>query len=141
MIRVLRNAAKPAYVSGLFLILVIVLSACAPVPTLASEDDSALRFVETPTYDLALFASRSIEWAEVTVTGYQLQIDSPFCVVESCVPDQNGFVRLLFPDEPDENYTRRLEVEVLDGVPIRGTAHAVLEAETLTRPATLKVQP
>ena len=124
-------------------LIALTLMSCDAVPRLAEEDPRVFRFEETPapTYDLALQAERPVETADVRVTGLELVIRSSFCVVESCVPDQNGFVRLLFPDEPDANYGLELVIDVLGGVPIRGTAHVILEGETLTRPATLRVQP
>lgn len=127
-----------------FWLLGFALVACTTVPTVAEEDPSILSFAETlreeGVYELLLesqLPARPIEAAEMSVAGYLLELKSPFCVVEGCLPNEAGYVRLTFPDEPEANYGTSIVVEVVGGVPIKGVAHANLSGEKLTRPATL----
>lgn len=122
------------------LLLALLLVGCAPQATIADPDPEALRFVELPSYDLAVVANAPIEYGTVEVAGLELVIESKFCAVEDCAPAQDGYIRLTYPDEPDANYGRRLEVTVLDGVPIKGRAEFTLRGEDLSRPAILKTE-
>lgn len=121
------------------LLLALLLAGCAPQATVAEPDDQALRFVELPSYNLAVVANAPMDYGTVEVAGYELVIESEFCAVEDCIPGPDGYVRLTYPDEP-EAYGKRLEITVLEGIPIKGRAEMTLQGEDLTRPALLRVR-
>jgi len=122
------------------LLLALLLAGCAPQATIAEPDDEALRFVELPSYDLAVIANAPMEYGTVEVAGLELVIESEFCAVEDCIPGPDGYVRLTFPDEPEAVIGLRLEITVLGGIPIKGRAEFTLQGEDLTRPALLQVR-
>ncbi len=123
------------------LTLALLLFGCAPVATIAKPDPAYLAFSELPSRDLEVLAKGPITGGEVQVVGLELVIRSPYCQLEGCAASPDGYIRLTYPEEKNKNYPRRLVIDVLEGVPIKGRALMTLVGEDKTRPALLEVRP
>lgn len=121
------------------LALLFALQACAPAPTKAEPDAEALRFVELDRGEAAVVANAPMEYGTVSLAGEALVIVSPFCDLPDCVPNENGYIRLTYPDEPDADYGSRLEIDVVSGTLLQGRALMTLVGESQTRPAPLRL--
>ena len=118
----------------LFLLLAV---GCAPRATLAKPDAKALSFTVLPSGDLAVVANTPMEYGSVTVAGEKLELSSPYCDLPECAPNENGYIRLTYDDEPDANYGARLQIHVVSGTPKQGRALMTLTGEDSSRPALL----
>ena len=115
----------------------VLLASCAPVATVAEQDDAALHFVTLPNGNLAVVANTPVDYGDVRVTGEALVIKSPFCATQDCLPNERKFVRLTFPDEENKSYGKKLELEVVSGKPTKGRALMTLAGEDVSREALL----
>ena len=126
------------YVLGLSLTLSLLIS-CAPRATIAKPDIKALSFSVSPTGDLVVAANAPIEYGSVSVAGLKLKLETPYCDLPECAPNENGYIRLTYPDEPEASYGARLQIQVISGVPKQGRALMTLTGEDSSRPALLTI--
>lgn len=122
------------------LAVVFFFSACIPQATIEPEDPIFLKFVELPCGDLAVIGNGPINDGEAGVTGLELTIGSPYCQLTGCLPSFDGYIRLTYPEDPENAYPNRLEIDVVSGVVIKGRALFSLEGEDVSREALLQVQ-
>lgn len=123
---------------GLLLALAM-LASCAPQATVAEPDRAVLDFFGLDDRgDLSVTAQSPIEDGTVLVAGPELVLESTFCDLPDCAASPDGYVRLTYPDEPDADYGRRLEITVLSGTPTQGRALMTLSGEDNSRPAPLR---
>lgn len=90
---------------------------------------------------ILLRANKPLEHGSITLgseVADPLVVRSDYCATPGCVPNQNGYIRLTFPDEPEANYGRVIEVEVVSGRPFRGRALFTLQGEEASREALLE---
>lgn len=93
---------------------------------------------------IRLTANKPLEHGSITLgseAADPLVVKSEYCATPGCVPSQNGYIRLTFPDEPKANYGRVIEVEVVSGRPFQGRALFTLQGEEASREALLQVKP
>lgn len=124
----------------LLLCLGLLLFACAPVATVAKPDTKFLQFAELPSRDLEVVGKGPIEGGTVQVIGLELVLRSPFCDLPGCAASPDGFVRLTYPGDGKTAYPRRLTIDVVRGVPIKGRALMNLVGEDVSRPAPLVLE-
>lgn len=123
---------------GLLLALAM-LTSCAPQATVADPDRAVVDFFRLDDRgDLAVTAQAPIEDGTVLVAGPGLVLESPYCDLPGCAASPDGYIRLTYPDEPDADYTRRLEIAVLSGTPTQGRALMTLAGDDNSRPAPLR---
>ena len=117
-------------------VLLLALQACAPRATIAAPDAKAFSFTAVANA-LVVSAQTTMEYGSVAVEGQKLELASPYCDLPECAPNERGFVRLTFPEEPDATYGQRLTIQVISGKPRQGRALFTLTGEDSSRPALL----